>query len=278
LTDVIEIDRPGTWKDRNGDRHYKDPLDPFTTWTGVSAILGSKSLPWLEKAKRKAIAEHAARHRKRFATVPRAPDVVAELLDEQVTLPKWQVARDDGTAAHLAIDDAAHGRRYTEYYPPEDPRNWGLRHWDDFVEDTGFTVLQTELTVCSDKFGYGGSFDCFGHFPSGRTCLMDFKTNAKGPKHDVALQLELYDRADFILDCTTGERTPWARSDGHKVLWMRPDGWALVPIQDGLENANVWREAYARIITYRSGTQDGDTFIGEPEAGTLELPGPGFWG
>jgi len=275
LTDTLETDRPGTFKDKDGNRHYRDPLDAFTTWTGVSAVLGSKHLPWLEKARRKAIAEHAARHRKRFATFTRAPDVVAELLNEQVTLPKWEQARDDGTAAHLAIDDAAHGRRYTEYYPPDDARNWALRHWDEFIEDTGFTVLGTELTVCSDRFGYGGSFDCYGHLPNGDTVLMDFKTNRHGPKHDVALQLELYDRADFVLDCTTGERTPWERTARHKVLWMRPDGWALVPIDDGILRPEVWREAYARLVTYHSGEE---SFIGGAEAGTLELPGPGFWG
>jgi len=222
------------------------------------------------------VAEHAARHRKRLALMTRAPDVVAELMDEGITLPKWQAARDSGTSAHAVIDDLAKGTppvvslSYTLRH--DDPINWASRHWADFLEDTGAEVISTELTVVSDRWGYGGSFDGLLEMPDGRRILADWKTNKGGPRSDVGLQLEMYDRADFVLNCETGERTPWVRTDAHYVLWMTPDGWAWVPVLSG---DRVWREAYSRILTYQDNLAD--EMIGEPEAGTLVLPGKGWW-
>jgi hypothetical protein len=267
-------DRPGTWRDKWDDRHYMDPLDHTQTWTGVSAILNAKYKPYLEKARLKAQAEHAARHRKRFATYTRATDVVAELLDQSVTLPEWERKRDAGTQAHEVIDRLAKGQTVNPALRASDhPVNWAQRHWADFLEDTGFQVANTELTVISDRYGYGGSLDILGHLPDGTTCLVDAKTNQGGPRSDVGLQLEFYDRADFILDCENGDRIPWTRTDKHYVLWMRPDGWAWVPVLSGDE---VWRECYSRLLTYQDNLAD--RMIGEPEAGTLELPGGGWWG
>lgn len=268
-------ERPGTVRDKWGDRHYVDPTDPHNLFIGVSAILDAKYKPHLERARLKAQAEYAARNRKRLATVSRAPDVVAELLDDRLTLPEWERKRNEGTEAHEEIDRLAKGLPPRTHDPvtgerlsAEHPAVWGARHWADFVEDTGFIVLGSEETVISEQHGQGGSLDFRGYLPDGTTVLADTKTNLGGPRSDVGLQLEFYDKCSHILDVVTGIRTPRERHDRHMVLWMRPDGWAWVPVQSGPE---VWRQCYARLLTYLDPLAD--EMIGEPEAGTLQLPG-----
>lgn len=268
-------ERPGTIRDKWDDRHYVDPLDPTNVYIGVSAILNAKYKPYLERARLKAMAEYAARHRKRLGTVSRAPDVVAELRDERLTLPEWERKRNEGTEAHEEIDRLVRGLAPRTHdpvtgdrLPATHPAVWGARHWADFLEDTGFTVLGSEETVISDRHGYGGSLDFRGYMPDGTTVTADTKSNQGGPRPDVGLQLEFYDHADWILDVETGARTPWQRTEEHWVFWVRPDGWAWVPIKSGPE---VWRECYSRLLTYRDDLAD--EMIGEPTHGTLQLPG-----
>lgn len=268
-------ERPGTTRDKWDDRHYVDPLDPTNLYVGVSAILNSKYKPYLERARLKAMAAYAARNRKRLATVSRAPEVVAELLDERLTLPEWERKRNEGTEAHEEIDRLAKGLPPRTHDPvtgallgPTHPAVWGARHWADFVEDTGFVVLGSEETVISEQHGYGGSLDFRGYLPDGTTVTADTKTNLGGPRSDVGLQLEFYDHSSHTLDTVTGARRPWERTDKHYVLWMRPDGWAWVPVHSGPE---VWRQCYARLLTYLDPLES--EMIGQPEAGTLELPG-----
>lgn len=263
-----ETPRPATFYDDQGDRHYRDPRNHTITWTGVSAILGTRHQPWLERAKRRGIAEYAARHRKELAEFSRAPDVVAKLMDESVVLPEWTAKRDAGTSAHQAVDDIITARDVgTAGLPDDDPRVWARRWWTEFRAATGFKPIDSEQTVISDRFGYGGSYDLYGELPDGRRCLVDVKTNQNGPKPDVGLQLEFYHRADRILNPTTGERRPMHVVDAHFTLWLRPDGWAWVPILSG---DRVWRECYARLLTYRFDIAD--EIIGQAEAGNLDIP------
>lgn len=265
--------RPGTFYDKLGDRHYRDPLNSTVTWIGVSAILAIRKAEQLEAARRKAIALYAAKHRKSLALVSRAPDVIAELLDEDVTLPEWKRKRDEGTLAHQAIDDLVNGRPVAVASDPDDPRYWAPRRWSQFLEDTRFTPVDTEQTVISDRFGYGGSYDLYGLLPDGTRCLVDVKTNYWGPKPETGYQLEFYDPAhtDFRLDCATGERAPMHPVDRHYVLWLRPDGYAWRPMLSGPE---VWRECFARLLTYRNDLAP--RMLGDREAGQLDPPAR-FW-
>lgn len=261
--------RPGTFFDSMGDRHYRHPDDYHRTWVGVSAILGTRRLEFVERARRKAIAEYSARNRKRLAEVSRAPDVVAELLDEANTLPEWGAKRDAGTAAHDVLDLIISGQASPPPADlnPDDPRVWAPRWWAAFTEQTGFRAIDSERTVINDTYGYAGSYDLYGILPGGTRCLVDVKTNARGPKSDVALQLEFYDRAEAILDVVTGVTVPMHEVDKHYVLWMRPDGWAWIPVESG---DRVWRYCYARMLTYFDHISD--EVIGSPEAGSLEVP------
>jgi hypothetical protein len=235
--------------------------------------LATRRQPWLEKAKRKGIAEYAARHRKTLATMPNIPGVIDLLMNEDNTLPEWGRKRDAGTEAHDVIDTLAKGDVPQLSKDPEHVSNWALRHWNDFLEDTDFEVIDTEQTVVSDRWGYGGSYDLLGRLPDGRVCRVDVKTNQWGPKPDTGLQLEFYDgeHAEWVLNCETGERRENVKADAHYVLWIRPNGYAWVPLLKGPE---VWRECYARLLTYNFSLAD--RIIGEPEAGELQLLKPWY--
>lgn len=269
-------ERQGTWRDKHGDRHYRDPLNETQTWTGVSAILAAKAKPFLEVAKLKAQAAYAAKHRKRLATVTRAPLVVGELLDERLTLPEWDRKRNEGSQAAQIMDDLANERPLTvpmthDRLDAKSPLNWVPRWWADFLEETGFTVVDTERTVINDEFGYGGSYDVFGHLRDGKPVYVDAKTNFWGPNPDVALQCEFYRRAKFILDTETGERSPAHQAVESWVLWMRPEGWAFRPLLSGPE---VWRHCFARMMTYHG--LSAEQAIGDREYGELDPPSR-FW-
>lgn len=264
-----EGNRPATFFDRTGDRHYRHPNDYHRTWVGVSAVLGVKRLEFIERARRKAIATYAARHRADLAKKTRALDVVAELLDEGNTLPEWERKRAAGVEAHVVIDRLITGDHHARNIPlpADDPRVWAPKWWIEFARATGFRAIDSEQTVVSDRYGYGGSYDLYGQLPDGTRCLVDVKTNERGPKSDVALQLEFYHRADSILDTRTGAEVPMHPVDRHYVLWMRPDGWAWIPLMSGDQ---VWRYCYARLLTYFDHLAD--EVILDPEAGNLAVP------
>lgn len=98
------------------------------------------------------------------------------------------------------------------------------RAWvTDFAPD----FLAAEEMVCSELYGYAGTFDTIAVI-AGETWLIDYKTS-KGVYPETALQLAAYGHADFI--GRPGDPTRYAIPpiDQYGVLHLRPEGYELVP-------------------------------------------------
>jgi hypothetical protein len=88
-----------------------------------------------------------------------------------------------------------------------------------------------ERAVFSRAHQYAGTFDLVAHIPALGRVLLDVKTNRSGPFPEVALQMAAYGRAEFYL--LTDREVAMPSLDAHAVLWVRPDGYDLYPIDVG---------------------------------------------
>lgn len=274
--------RPGTFYDKAGDRWYRDPRNPTNSWTGVSAVLGSRRVAYLEKAKLNGVVNYAARNRKTLAGMTQAASI-ALLREQDVVLPDWQIAREYGNRVHQVLENLMTGRPVgegvehlegTRTYPVvNDFTEWVPRWWDQFVREYRPEILAVEQTVVSDRWGFAGSFDYLIKL-DGAVTIVDGKSNKAGPKPDTALQNKAYSKADYILDMSTGRQSELPVIERSAVLWMRREGWNLFPLRFDEE---VWRRFFARLITYQS-ADDEHTMIGEPLFDGPDAIEPRRWG
>ncbi|MFF4779432.1 hypothetical protein ACFY05_42115 [Microtetraspora fusca] len=107
-----------------------------------------------------------------------------------------------------------------------------------FLDDWDVHPLIVERPVFSRRHRYGGSPDLVARMRDGKTWLLDWKTNAKGPYGDMAFQLAAYRYAEIFLDEDGGER-PMPQIDEVGVVWLRADGYDLYPFEAG---ADVFRQ------------------------------------
>lgn len=117
-----------------------------------------------------------------------------------------------------------------------------------------------EVVVGSRRHRYMGTLDLLATLPGLGYTLLDNKTNRSGPFGEVALQLAAYRYAEFYLDPETGEEHPMPEVDGCAVLWLRADGYDLIPFQAGPEEFRTFlyvREV-GRFATTTSKTVKGE--------------------
>ena len=102
--------------------------------------------------------------------------------------------------------------------------------FDQFVNKFQPEFIKTEETVIGqiDGLGYAGSFDAYLEI-DGEKWLIDFKTTRSGVHPEVGIQLSAYANADKIIH-PDGSDEDMPEVDGLGVLWLRPDKWKFVAI------------------------------------------------
>lgn len=106
-----------------------------------------------------------------------------------------------------------------------------------------------ELTVFNRSARYGGTLDILaGELPGYGCSLIDTKTNRSGPFGEVSLQAAAYRYAEFYLDPETGKEVPMPEIDNVFCLWLRADGYDLIPVEAGPAEFRMWR--YAQQIAH----------------------------
>ena len=100
-------------------------------------------------------------------------------------------AADLGTRIH---DAATTRQALSDVEPDVRPR---LRQFYDWLEQTGYTIIDTERQVFNLRLGYAGTFDLLVRMPGGDIKVVDIKTG-KGTYVEHALQLIAYAMAEFI--------------------------------------------------------------------------------
>jgi len=103
-----------------------------------------------------------------------------------------------------------------------------------FTEEWRPREILVEAPIFSRQFRYAGTLDLVADLADGRRWLLDWKTAGSGVFPDNALQLAAYRYADFYLDPEGIER-PLPRIDRAGVVWLRADGYDLVPVNAGAD-------------------------------------------
>lgn len=148
----------------------------------------------------------------------------------------WDRARDDGVQVHAIAQQLVYG----EPVETSDPET-GEPYGDDVVR-MGAQVAQfmdlwgvspdtalVETACFNEVTRIAGTFDLCGTLRDGQRWLIDYKTGASGVWPETALQLTAYSRMTHV---RIGDRDMLMPPvDRCAALWVRPDGWELVPVK-----------------------------------------------
>jgi hypothetical protein len=166
----------------------------------------------------------------------RAVDELPELIRRRIeegpeAAAKWlkeplndHSARDLGTRVHLLVE------KYGQKDSPlmSDEERPYMEQYATFLNQFQPEIIRAEAMVCSLEHGYAGTGDLWARFPKYGVGLVDVKTGS-GYYPDTALQLAGLKYAEFMGWPNDPKRYPIPESDFCAVLWLRPDGFELVP-------------------------------------------------
>lgn len=174
---------------------------------------------------------------------------------EQARFEDLQQASARGTTVHEYAMRLAAGE---ELEIPEDLTG----HVDAylaFAEEWEVRELLVEVPVFSRTFRYGGTLDLIADLKDGQRWLLDWKTSRSDIYSEAALQLSAYRFADFYLDAD-GHEQPLPEVDATGVVWLRGDGYDLIPVETSLDLHRVF--LYAQQIA-RFRQEPRETYIRE---------------
>jgi hypothetical protein len=110
-----------------------------------------------------------------------------------------------------------------------------------FLRDFNPQPILVEAVVGNRTHKWMGTLDLLAKVGD-RTLLMDIKTTRSGIYGETALQLAAYRFAEFYLDAD-GNEQPMPPSDGCAAIWVRADGYDLVPVEAGPDTYRTFRYA-----------------------------------
>lgn len=209
-------------------RYYIHPGRPGESVPSITNIIGMKNKPGIPYWYAKTVANYAADHRERLATMSR---------EEAFSLCRYTpfTDRDDTPSV---IGDIVHGwiERHVKGDAPSDAEvgqaHVTARHmWESFTKFVGhhspeFTA--SEFTVWSNAHGYAGTGDLTMKI-NGWHILADTKTGER-VYPETAMQLAALGNADVMLD-TEGREMPVPKYDRYAILHLRPKSWTLYPVE-----------------------------------------------
>jgi hypothetical protein len=225
----------------SGDRWYVD-AGTGNKVPGVHAILDMMPKPALMGAAVKEAAEFAIANIDVVAALARTDRKAALDLVKGAAQRKWGKARDSGTEVHSYTETLMRDRieqRKSTFRVPQGTMEF-LRSFAQFATEFNVIPQQVETTVWDDDIGYAGTFDGLYRLtldPAREIdALVDIKSGASGIWPEASLQQTAYARAKWMIDPATGEKVPMPHVDAAFGLWLRPEGWALIPLAIDDEN------------------------------------------
>lgn len=234
----------------SGDRYYV--LRDGSRAPGVSAILNMLPKPALPGWAAREAASFAVANIDVVAALARTDVKAAVDLVKGAPWRKSGKAADAGTEVHglaeTLMQDRIEGRKST-FRVPQGTMEF-LRNFARFATEFDVIPQMVETTVWDDDVDYAGTLDGFYTLTvDGQEldAIVDIKTGASGVWPEAALQQTAYARAKWYIDPLTGTRLPMPKADAAFALWLRPEGWALVPLTIDDENWEQFkrlRESY----------------------------------
>jgi hypothetical protein len=226
-----------------GDRWYVDPGTGDKV-PGVSAVLGMMPKPALTRWAAKEAAWFAVSNLDTIAALARTDREAAVELVKGAPWRRSGKAADVGTEVHGLTERLMRDRmagRKSDFRVPVGAMPF-LRNFARFVAEFEVSPVLVETTIWNDVVGYAGTFDgVYDMTIDGARirCMVDTKTGESGVWPEASLQQTAYVRAPWYLDPDTGERKPMLDVERAFGLWLRPEGWALIPLSTSDEN---WRQ------------------------------------
>jgi hypothetical protein len=116
-----------------------------------------------------------------------------------------------------------------------------------FVQDWKPRDVIVEAMVGNRSAWYAGQLDNVADLVDGQRWLLDWKTTAKGVFPENVLQLAAYRFAEFYV--WNGEERPFPPDavpiDACGIVWLRADGYDLIPVEAGEREFRTFRYAKA---------------------------------
>jgi hypothetical protein len=189
---------------------------------GVTTILGAglpkpALVPWVARVCAEYVVDHF-------------DDLTAMTPSERLNVIRGAPNRDRDTAArrgtevHRLAADLAAGH---EVEVPDELAG----HVDAylrFVDDWQPTEVLVETPVAHRAHQWAGTLDLVADLADGHRWLLDLKTTRSGVFPDTALQLAAYRNAETCL--VDDHEEPMPAVDATGVVWLRADGYDLVPV------------------------------------------------
>lgn len=136
-------------------------------------------------------------------------------------------AANKGTLVHGFAERIARGEEV-------DVPDYLIGHVDSyiaFLDDFDPTIELLEVTVVSRRYRYMGTLDMICTIDGDRW-LIDIKTSRSGIFKETALQLAAYGHAESYIG-PDNEEHPMPQVDRYAGLWVRSDGYDLIPTDSG---------------------------------------------
>jgi hypothetical protein len=237
---------------RGGARVYIHPESGEEAY-GVTSALNMEPKPFLKAWAAKVVAETAFHEFETLSAMVRSGDETGAIEWLKKAPDRYtREAADFGSAAHELMEAEALFHSGLASVSADGlirfhPSRWHegltqvLVNFREFLAEFEVEYVYMEETVWSRTHGYAGSFDALVTLvpaPGAPRELvwLDYKTS-KSVYGSTGKQLAGYSNADFLVfeDGTTEEITPAMREAGGAVLWNRPEGWRLHPVNTGEE-------------------------------------------
>jgi hypothetical protein len=135
-----------------------------------------------------------------------------------------------------------------------------------FLKDWNVQPILVEFVCGNRTHKWMGTGDLVADLADGFRWLLDIKTTRSGIFAETAIQLAAYRNAEFYLDSYSREH-PMPAVQKVGAIWVRGDGYDLIPVDAGPDTYKVFRHAQqiARFQTTTSKTVIGEAI--QPERG-----------
>jgi hypothetical protein len=213
---------------------------------GVSAITGMMPKPGLLWGATRAAAEYALDNYDELSALARKSRWAAVNAIKGAHQQKWNKLANEGTGVHKAAEkwmraDMAGIPAAERRFLVTSHEKACLRNYIRFCREFAVTPVLIEQTVWNEEYLYAGTFDSVLQFGLGNNKispglkLVDVKSGASGVWPEAALQQTAYRWAPKILN-EDGGHDDMPEVDEAFALWLRPEGFSLIPLETGPES------------------------------------------
>lgn len=213
------------------DRYYSDEVTQNQV-PGVTSILNMRAKPALMNWAAKSAAEFAVFNLNTVSELARTDKFAAIDLVKRAHTRMSGNAAGKGTEVHGIIERLLNGE--TGVKVSNDVRPF-IVQFQTFASEYKLVPIHNEITLWNDRYRYAGTADGIWQLDGLGIAVCDIKTGKSGVWDDAALQVSAYRNAEFMVFPDGTRHKMLETSPIGYALWLRPEGYALLPLDIGPE-------------------------------------------